>query len=479
MSTQKNDDAPSYQAQLLSKFGKRYRNRFVGKPFPTQLMMHRTFNIALIVLDAVNGLSLEDISRALFVSCNDPDFGKITQAFEAQLKLAATNPERFLFGLHQFYNDITNKIRKAGQFQEIVDFMGIYLELDNFSYNKQIDDPAISAYSNLLLHTLEYLRPEKFNLQQTLIGVSTSGEPLAGNDLFPFFDMPSFRLHETAGTSAAPKSQEQATALAIALYAEQGLDIKTAEDMAYHQVLQRTHENTLYVLRPYINEYTCDMLPQSPYESMYPPALGLELNVELPVFHELLKKRTATLPDNGVRVVVDDVIGEILEIHFKEIVKYDEVIMLYRITTASGDISGYYNTKSDFLYSIVNEADDAPDLLDRISTLILYCYAECVVKNLDYLDVLITNQKYPLSFEYYNIDGEINNVYNTPLMSHETAEGKNPDAAFLNGFIRKLPPGQAPPKEDVELAESMGYCLEADEVYVKPFCKMIFDRSTS
>jgi len=469
MSNNENNAGLNFRGQLLNKYGKRYRKKFAGKPFPTQLMMHRTFNTAIIVLDRLQGLTPEDISRSLRISCVDSDFEKIARAFEVQIELAVVNEEKFIWDLYQFYNGISNQIRKTGQYQQIADYTGAYLELDHYYYNMQQEDMAVGAFSNLLLHTMEYLRPEKFNLKQELIGVATTGEPLAGDALYPFFDMPGFRLHETMGTDAAPRSEAQAMAMTAAVYAEQGLEIKTSEDMMYYQTAQRGYENSLFIMLRYTNEYTSDMLPQKPYLSQQAPCAGLQVNFPPSMFHKVLKRRSSTLPKNGVKIVADDVVSEIQAIYMKEIVKDDAVILLYRIETASGDISGYYNTQTDFLYSITNEIGDTPDLYGHVSAMVLYCYAKCVVKYIGQLDVMISNQMYPMDFEIEELGDESEIVYSGPLSPRE-----DNTEVFLNGFIRKLPAGETASDEDIALAAGMGYALEEDEVYVKPPCKISF-----
>ena len=51
---------------------------------------------------------------------------------------------------------------------------------------------------------------------------------------------------------------------------------------------------------------------------------------------------------------------------------------------------------------------------------------------------------------------------------YETAE------TSIQGYIRKLPAGQKASQEAKELAESLGYDLEPNETYVRPFIRQVF-----
>ena len=46
--------------------------------------------------------------------------------------------------------------------------------------------------------------------------------------------------------------------------------------------------------------------------------------------------------------------------------------------------------------------------------------------------------------------------------------------ASIQGYIRKLPAGHKASEEAKELAESLGYDLDSNETYVRPFIKQVF-----
>ena len=48
--------------------------------------------------------------------------------YDAQLELAGANQEKFVFGLHGFYNNVVSKVKKAGKQQEFAEFWELYPE---------------------------------------------------------------------------------------------------------------------------------------------------------------------------------------------------------------------------------------------------------------------------------------------------------------------------------------------------------------
>ena len=78
-----------------------------------------------------------------------------------------------------------------------------------------------------------------------------------------------------------------------------------------------------------------------------------------------------------------------------------------------------------------------------------------------------------LSASCYSQGERLRNVYDrvpTTLNKENLEVGE----ASIQGYIRKLPAGHKASEEARELAESLGYDLEANETYVRPFIKQVF-----
>ena len=297
-------DDSVFQNNLIEKYGEKYRRKCVDKPLPIQLMASRSFSSALTILDRLNGVPFAEVTASLYFFCKDAGFQNIAKAYEAQIELAGANEEKFIMGIHSFYNEITQKIRKQKQYQEIIDFMGAYLTLSHeYEYKDmghRINDRVVSAYSNLLIQTTEYLRPDKFDLNQNLIGVTTEGEPMVGEAIYPLFDFPNFEVQRIIAEKKHQFSTEQVVSLLESLFRKQGLIIRSLEDIDAYATINRISENTATLMMPYINEYTCDMLPQEHYRTHL--AAMRRLTVSIPVYtvESTLTRRKATLPTNGL-----------------------------------------------------------------------------------------------------------------------------------------------------------------------------------
>ncbi len=65
------------------------------------------------------------------------------------------------------------------------------------------------------------------------------------------------------------------------------------------------------------------------------------------------------------------------EVKLKETCRDNEIICVYKIKTPDGDVSGYYNTNSEWFYSML-DGSDYMDLHDQITHLILWLYTSLV-----------------------------------------------------------------------------------------------------
>jgi len=468
---QENND---YATELQNLYLKRYKRKFASKPGPVKTLARRTFSTALSVLNNLKDVSFHTLTSSIYIYCKESHLKWLTREYEGQVELAGANPERFVFQLHKFYNDISFKIRKQSLYTEITEFLGAYVEL-MYTHSTGVNQAVIHAYSNLLIQTMEYLRPNKFDFTKALIGATTSGQPMYGDQLYPFSDTPTLELEELMDHNAA--SLDDLFGTMVELYRQQGIIISSPEDMLELNQVLLVQENTTVALLPYVNEYTCDICPQQHYSSMVAPLLDMVVTISLSDIQKSLKMRKRTLPSNGSRVIFNDQTGELKELLLKEIVKNNTVIMLYRLTTRHGDVSGYYNTQTDFLYSVTLDVLSSHKPYQNIQSVLLYCYALCVNNRFKSNEIIICNKKTPVFITVFNTEGKLKEVYLNETHS-ASCRKDNPDYTTqikpLNGYVRKLPVGQSASPEAIAMAKQMGYDLDPDETYVRPFCKTIF-----
>jgi len=456
-------------------YQKRYRKKYSNKPVSIQVQAQRALSSALAILANLKDVPYDELINSIYIYCKDSTLQWLTREYEKQIELAGANPERFVFQIHSFFNDISAKVRKRNLYSEIVDYLGAYMELA-YTCPPEVNRNIANAYMELLVQTPDYLRPDKYNFKQCVIGVTTGGQLLCVPQVFPFYDLP---WHEIQVALESGKLTPEKIHEALPkVYAKHGIPIRTWDELLVYSMLERIHSSTITALMPYVNEYTCDVVPQDYYKS-HKTSCG---SVSAPVSHDdllkYLKARKRTLPANGTRIVFDDPSGEMVELLLKEAVKNNAVVMLYRLTTSNGDLSGYFNTQNSFFYSINLETNN-PDLYyQSIKHLILYCYTACVTNQIPPDGYAVHNKGKPVPFKVYGIGGRLKAVYN-PDGAGVSRIG-NPDfetkTVPVSENIRKLPIGQKASEQAVLLARQWGFDLDPGETFVRSFCKEVFVR---
>ena len=457
-------------------YRKRYRKKYSDKPLDVQIQARATFSTAAVVLAFLKDIPYETLISSMYVYCKDSNLLWLTREYEKQIELAGANPKRFVFQIHKFFNDVSVKIRKQNLYFEIVDYLGMYIELA-FTSPPEVNRNVVKAYRHLLVRTTDYLRPNKYDFKQRIIGVQSNGQPLYIPNAFPFSHISVYETNDAIDSGKL--TPETALDTFIRIYAKYGILIQSSLDMILYDQYEKFYTHTIAALMPYINEFTCDILPIDHYKSTGAPCENVNTAVSLDELLISLKTRKRTLPANGTKIVFEDSAGEILELFLKETVKNNAVIMLYRLTTSAGDLSGYFNTKSGFLYSIILESE-TPDLYRSIKQFILYCYAACVTNQVSTDKYVIHNEDRSIPFKIYDIGGKLRTVYNPGDAGAGTMRKVNPDfetkTVPVSENIRKLPIGQKASEQAVLLARQWGFDLDPGETFVRPFCKEVFVR---
>ena len=101
--------------QIFFKYRKRIDKRKAGNPQATQILMERTFHSAAAILALIDGITFEKLAFDVYYMCNDIEFKQFIRLYDSQLELAAIDEEKFFFGLHKFYNDISRKLKEENK----------------------------------------------------------------------------------------------------------------------------------------------------------------------------------------------------------------------------------------------------------------------------------------------------------------------------------------------------------------------------
>lgn len=134
------------------------------------------------------------------------------------------------------------------------------------------------------------------------------------------------------------------------LYKPYGYEVRSVADVERLESTVKVYDNNNFALVPYINERTKEIVIQKEYQH-YMPEFPRQWK-RTSFYKEKLLKRKYMLPVTGITADFINA-GFIRKIIFIEIVYNDEMILLYRvITKGNGELSGYYQTKSQTFYSI-------------------------------------------------------------------------------------------------------------------------------
>ena len=445
-----------------------------GKPLPVRILMERTFNTALMVLEEIDGIPFTKLTMDVYFFCKDVAFKEVVRLYDAQLELAGANQEKFVFGLHGFYNNVVSKVKKAGKQREFAEFLGTVSRIQKEKCG-QFSKHIIDAYLDLILQTFEYLRPNKFAMTECVYGVSTGGEFLTGPYPYPFSDLPVMEFEEKMETGWRPKSREDLLQFLSRLYAKYGIELHSEDELDVLEMIQRIHITTTAALLPLINEYTFQIIPEKVYTSIKAPLQDMRIHADPERLKEKLKHRRRTLPTNGVLFEVDDPIGELQGVFLQETLYADSIHCLYRIDTRDGSLAGYYDTSSTFFFSISQDADD-PLPYQSMTAFVLALYASQVLDTEPLTADLFQQAGKPLPVRVFQKGGKLRDTYH-----RGPAKDRDPDLyghkeKAIAGFVRKLPEGAIASDDAKRVAEQYGFELAADETYVRPFIKQVFVR---
>ena len=457
-----------------SQWWRRIRKNSKGKPLAATLIQLRTLSTAAEIIGWMNNIPFHKISMSLYFFCKDVGMAAFTRSYEAQLELAAANPERFAAGLHKFYSEMARKIEKEDLYDLYFEFYYRCVKIRVKNMKEKASDLVTTAYQNLLIQQLEYLRPDKYDLKHFVAGRKTTGELMLREEYFPNYDVPIYQMRCELEDGRRFKDPE---AHLYELYRKEGIEIWSEEDQLKVIAQDKIHTTTCTTMLPFINEYTFDILPQQMHNANSTLLRRLGRLQDLSGLDRELRHRKRTLPTNGARVVFRDN-PYVQELLFKEILYDNAIYMLYRLRTADGDLSGFYETRDGFFYSVFFGSLSHEFLTSEIRDLVLYCYASLVLggeyRLADIGQYIRIAGCDTLVAEGYGQGDRLRNVYDAPAGTSRREGEYEAAERSIQGYIRRLPPGQKASIEAVELALSLGYELESNETYVRPFIKQVY-----
>lgn len=453
-------------------------------------LQRRTLATATQIIEGIDGIPFEKFSLLLYNFTKDEAFRDFCRSYEYQIEMAAIDRDKFADSLDKFYNKQAEKIKERGLLHPFLEFLVWFMDKQNTATD-ETSFQVYTAYSNLILQQLEYLRPNKYAYNEMLCGITTAGDPITIPDPLPNIDWPSsVFMYETF-----IEKKPQSMARLAELYAQYGYS--GMEDPEKNTILTSTsrfYTNDVVNIAPYINEYTFDIVPVAPFipdirDDMWGYPVRIDFSLE-----EILSHRRRTLPANGLKVTFTG--ARLFQtLLLKECYHNSEIVLLFRYTTKMGDVVGCYLTKSQIFRSTLERAtvdneynrevtfsEIAKKIAERARAILkhttLWAYASFVCND---PRVLPTSDGYqmfvfgdPASVQFSSIGGKLRPVKEPGTGKKRTTDTEtyNAETRSINGYVRRLPEGQKASEKAKLLAQSLGFELDEGETYVQPFIRM-------
>ena len=461
-------------------------NKYILKKYgsldtPRAILDRRTLVTATVVLDEVKGVDFGDLSLEVYMLFKDINFKEIARRYEAQIELASTNADKFMYGLDKFYTNMANYIKKNKLIKDYLDFVTLCFKIYNKRFSNSDIKGVLNCYIDLIMQSMYYVSENKFDLKHEICGLKLDGTIMYRDAYIWNMDI---IINDVI--SKASENSSAAENILKDNFSKVGVTINSYEDLEELNRIDRIRSHQLQAMIAYINEYTYDILPVKDFNSNIVIFLNIIIMHSKESLLEELDNRINTLSTNGAKVVFN--IEEIKEVYMKEVFYDNRVVLLYRISTVNGDISGYYDTVDKYLFNILVSGCTYDDDIDyrarrNIEMLILSCYSFFVAKNGD----LLMNNFHNIAFyrskksEIFGIEpsifrhgGKIKNTYDkSEKRVYNRVNDYDEKEVTINGYIRNLPLGQTASEEAIRISRELGYDLPAGKTYVRPFIKHV------
>lgn len=485
------------ESLLRVEYGDTWDKKYRDKGQAIWTFQRRNLSTACVVVSRLHGIDFDAASTFMFHLANNAGECKpIVEAVNSQLELAIIKPDKFIKGLHKFFQELTKPIKKDKQYAL---YFKTLAYLQECTHNGLIIDgkvmhneAVVISATDFIMQGTEYLKKQDFDVVNIVVGITTENEPIIIRDPYPLVDVPAYYvealyLGKPYDKADRKMSDEKKGDMLATYYARYGYkNIETLDDSITLSRECQLYTNTVLSLATVLNEYLVDMLPDkplirnTPYQAQWWP---VPLSHKFPVsaLKEALHHRRRTLPANGA-VIQFGSRQMLREVKLKETCRDNEIICVYKIKTPDGDVSGYYNTNSEWFYSML-DGSDYMDLHDQITHLILWLYTSLVCDVPDLLPTddsfrrsFITREGVPTDLKFLTLGGKPRNYLKKDDGENSTLnifDKSKYDASSksINGFVRKLPAGQKASERSLKIAESYGFELHEDETYVMPFVR--------
>ena len=172
-------------------------HRRIDKKFaddPSYIIRKRVANTATEVIRKVKDLAFSDLATDMYLICDEVGYKFFSSKYRNVIEFAKLHPEKLFDQLYKYLRDTAREIKKNNLLQDFFLFMSILSEATRISTEHR---EIFLAYLDLLSEQTEFLRPNMFNYNQLIVGITTEGDVLTVNDPFPNLDLPVYELSKS------------------------------------------------------------------------------------------------------------------------------------------------------------------------------------------------------------------------------------------------------------------------------------------
>lgn len=432
---------------------------------PSYLLRKRVVNTCGNVLNKIEDIPFSELTTDMFFICNEVGFKYFSEKYRSALEFAKLQPEKLADQLYKMLRDTAREIKKNGKVEDFFLFLSLFEENTNVSekyYELHL------AYLDILMEQTEFLKPNIYDKNIMVAGVTTDGDILTTKDPIPDIDLPVYELTRSGKTGI------EAALLLDKILKKHG--IQSQEEFEFYTVASNGFGNNITLLVPYINEFTFDMLP---FHVFAPSSNVTLIKTKQVDFKERLQKRHKTLPANGAVITFTDSIY-LEKATLKELLYNNAIQMLCKFETVAGDVTVRYNTKTGTFFSPFDHTVGySASLHETLKALSLWLYSAYVCPNEDILPSTESYHQYTddenAVLTFTSIGGKPRPTIDKNNNRHLDYERYSEKSISIAGYIRKLPQGQKASPEKILLAKSLGLELADDETYVEPFIRKVWE----
>ena len=237
-------------------------------------------------------------------------------------------------------------------------------------------------YADLVLHALDYLRPDPSDDGEVVIGVTSNGEPITAENPFAYFSVAEWQCVLLSMYEDTPD---------LTPFVKRGIvpadctNVPDAVNTIFRR--RRVFTNLRCALLPYMDEFTYSLFPTNIAYNDGGALEGLVMRLDMEELDKrLAKEKKASLPLNGVTVTFDDPTKSLMTLQLKEVSVEDHVCVVYKLAFLNGEFAGYYIPGHDDCYYAGMDYVGPDDRFVVIKKLVMFFYAVAVLGDEEYSD---------------------------------------------------------------------------------------------